>query len=159
METQEQHVEISENIAETEIINSDADDLNNKEHVHFSSNVSQDEIQRADTERNDNADVNNNRNWNVRLMFGAVFCFKFLGLINYISDVGSDIGNGYQYLGTQAKWPRLADNSGYNYTEELCENWESYQHVIMGSLTLIIVFIPSALGALFLGKSSCQQTH
>lgn len=155
MAKQQKRVEFSNNVAnEIEIINEDTEYVNHqqqKQHVEFSKNVYEIENVNEDTEDASNPNVSN-KSLNKRLVFGAMFCFKFLGIINYISDVGSDIGNGYEYLRTQTKWPRLADNSSYNYTRELCDNWESYRHVKMGTLTLSIVFIPSALAVVFLGK-------
>ena len=90
--------------------------------------------------------------WSKLILFCAIFCFKTLGMLNYISDVGSDILNAFNYLRTQEEWPKSSDNSSYHYTNELCDNWESYRHVKMGTLTLCIVFIPSTLGVLFLGN-------
>ena len=98
------------------------------------------------------SEIKNEINWSKLLLFCAIFSFKTLGMINYISDVGSDILNAFHYLRTQEEWPKLSDNSSYSYTRDLCNNWESYRHVKMGTLTLCIVFIPSTIGVLFLGN-------
>ena len=71
--------------------------------------------------------------------------------MNYICDVTTDILNGYRYLRNQQEWPKQINNLDYNYTRELCDKWEDYRHVKMGTLTLAIVFIPSAIAVLFLG--------
>ena len=123
---------------------------NNKKHIKF------DEINDKLDESNEEnevqiSDTKSEIDWNKLVLFCAIFCFKTLGMINYICDVGSDIWNAFDYLRTQEEWPKLTDNSNYHYTRELCDNWQLYRHVKMGTLTLCIVFIPSTLGVLFLG--------
>ena len=122
----------------------------NQTHVHFDGNVTNIEYTESDVEDNDE-ETGSKTNLNSCLIFSAIFCCKSLGLVNYICDVGSDIANGYKYLQNQEEWPKLSNNSDYNYTRALCDNWESYRHVKMGTLTLSIVFIPSTLAFLFLG--------
>ena len=85
-----------------------------------------------------------NRNDN-RIVFVATFCFKLVGVITHISDVGSDIANGYDYLHAPKQWPRIANTSDYNYTRELCNDWSSYRHPKMGALTMSIVWFPSTV--------------
>ena len=87
------------------------------------------------------------------LLFSVIFCFKTLGMINYICDVGSDILNAFDYLLAQKEWPKVPGTSNYNYSRALCDDWESYQHPKMGILTLCIVFLPPTFGTLFLGRS------
>ena len=92
-------------------------------------------------------------NRNKLFLFSVIFCFKTLGMINYICDVGSDILNAFDYLLAQKEWPKVPGSSNYNYTRALCDDWESYQHPKMGILTLCIVCLPPAVGVLFLGKN------
>ena len=92
-------------------------------------------------------------NRNKLLLFSVIFCFKTLGMINYICDVGSDILNASDYLLAQKEWPKVPGTSNYNYTRALCDDWESYQHPKMGILTLCIVFLPPTIGVLFLGDN------
>ena len=125
-------------------------DQPNQPHVQFDSDIAQIEPLNKDVEIN-NQDMERKTSRNKCLMFSAILCCKSLGLVNYICDVVSDILNGYKYLRNQQEWPKLLNNSSYNYTRELCDNWDSYRHVKMGTLTLSIVFIPSALAVLFLG--------
>ena len=124
-----------------------------KSRVEFSNNVAVAEIEiiNEETENMNTCTLKNKSLNKKKLVFRAMFLFKLLGLLTYISDVGSDIGNGYEYLRTQTEWPKLSNNSGYNYTRELCDDWQSYRHVKMGILTMSIVFIPSAICVLVLG--------
>ena len=124
-----------------------------KSRVEFSNNVAVAEIEiiNEETENTNTCTLKNKSLNKKKLVFRAMFLFKLLGLLTYISDVGSDIGNGYEYLRTQTEWPKLSNNSGYNYTRELCDDWQSYRHVKMGILTMSIVFIPSAICVLVLG--------
>ena len=87
-----------------------------------------------------------------KLIFIAMLFFKLFGIINYICDVGSDLVNGYWYLDGQ-EWPRLSDNSDYNYTRALCDDWKAYKHPNLGALTISLVWIPSAFITLFLGRN------
>ena len=111
------------------------------------------ELQASGENRDEqNLETKHKVNKNKLILFCAIFVFKTLGMFNYICDVGSDILNAFDYLRTQKEWPKIADNSDYNYTRELCDDWQSYRHVKMGTLTLAIVFLPSTLGILFLGR-------
>ena len=111
------------------------------------------EVQASEENKDEqNIETKHKMNKNKLILFCAIFVFKTLGMFNYICDVGSDILNAFDYLRTQKEWPKIADNSDYNYTRELCDDWQSYRHVKMGTLTLTIVFLPSTLGVLFLGK-------
>ena len=119
--------------------------------VEFSSEVTELEIMTEDSKEEHHIDERKS-NWNKGLISSAMFSFKLLGLINYTCDVGSDIVNGYDYLRARNEWPNMSNNSDYNYTRKLCDDWESYRHVKIGTLTLTIVFLPSAIGVFLLGK-------
>ena len=122
----------------------------NPPHVQFDTDTDQIEPLNHDVEIN-GQDMENKTSRSKFLIFSAILCCKSLGLVNYICDVTTDILNGYRYLRNQQEWPKQLNNLDYNYTRELCDNWESYRHVKMGTLTLSIVFIPSAIAVLFLG--------
>ena len=114
----------------------------NPPHVQFDTDTDQIEPLNPDEEIN-GQDMENKTSRSKCLIFSAILCCKSLGLVNYICDVTTDILNGYRYLRNQQEWPKQLNNLDYNYTRELCDNWESYRHVKMGTLTLSIVFIPS----------------
>ena len=118
--------------------------------VEFRENFNKSEAEKDESEEEVNPSPNKT-NFNKHLLFSAIFCFKFLGLVNYICDVGTDIKNGIDYLRVPDEWPKLSDGSGYNYTRDHCDNWETFRHEKMGTMTLCIIFIPSAIGFLFLG--------
>ena len=118
--------------------------------VEFRENFNKSEAEKDESEEEENPSPNQT-NFNKHLLFSAIFCFKFLGLVNYICDVGTDIKNGIDYLRVPDEWPKLSDGSGYNYTRDHCDVWETFRHEKMGTMTLCIIFIPSAIGFLFLG--------
>ena len=120
--------------------------------VEFQENINQMETGKDEPEEEDNSNPNKT-NFNKHILFSAIFGFKFLGLVNYICDVGTDVKNGIDYLSVPNEWPKLENSSDYNYTRELCDRyrWETFRHEKMGTLTLCIIFIPSAIGFLFLG--------
>ena len=118
--------------------------------IRFQEKLNQLEIP-DETEEEDNSNPNKT-NFNKHLLFSAIFCFKFLGLVNYICDVGTDVKNGIDYLRVPHEWPKLQNSSDYIYTRELCDRWETFRHEKMGTMTLCIIFIPSAIGFLFLSK-------
>ena len=119
--------------------------------VEFQENLNQLETGKDESEEENNSNPNKT-NFNKHILFSAIFGFKFLGLVNYICDVGTDVKNGIDYLSVPHEWPKLSDGSGYNYTREHCDMWETFRHEKMGTMTLCIIFIPSAIGFLFLGK-------
>ena len=119
--------------------------------VELQENINQLEIRKDELEEENNPNPDKTE-FSKHLLFSAIFCFKFFGLVNYICDVGSDIKNGIDYLRVPEEWPKLSDGSGYNYTREHCDSWETFRHEKMGTMTLCIIFIPSAIGFLFLGK-------
>ena len=131
----------------TEITKFCSSKMDECQNVEFRENLNKSEAEEEEINPNSNT-----TNFNKHLLFSAIFCFKFLGLVNYICDVGSDIKNGIDYLRVPEEWPKLSDGSGYNYTREHCDEWETFRHEKMGTMTLCIIFIPSAIGFFFLGK-------
>ena len=119
--------------------------------VELQEKINQLEIRKDELEEENNPNPDKTE-FNKHLLFSAIFCFKFLGLVNYICDVGTDIKNGIDYLRVPDEWPKLSDGSGYNYTRDHCDMWEKFRHEKMGTMTLCIIFIPSAIGFLFLCK-------
>ena len=115
------------------------------------------EVKPSEEDKEDHAlETNVKINRNKLFLFSVIFCFKTLGMINYICDVGSDILNAFDYLLAQKEWPKVPGTSDYNYTRAICDDWESYQHPKMGILTLCIVFLPPTIGVLFLGNSMIE---
>ena len=86
------------------------------QNVEFRENLNKSEAEEEEINPNSNT-----TNFNKHLLFSAIFCFKFLGLVNYICDVGTDVKNGIDYLRVPHEWPKLQNSSDYIYTRELCD--------------------------------------